>query len=307
MKVRELQERTGASLRALRYYESCGLVVPRRLPNGYRDYDPVAVRQVEQIRTLTSFGLSVEQTRPFVDCLALGHAEADDCPSSMAAYRGAIDGLTRHIEALTRCRDQLSQHLDVAAARVMPGWPARTSRASIESTGPDGTASAQRVLGRGLPALCLPATDGSSVDLTSLPNRTILFVYPLTGRPALDMPDGWATIPGAIGCTAEVCGFRDLHRELLVAGAGAVLGLSSQTTVYQTELSNRLGLAFPLLSDPWLTLAAGLGLPTFEVDGMRLYTRATLVVDAGVVTHVWSPIPDPAHHPSDVVEWLRRC
>lgn len=60
-------------MRALRYYESIGLVVPSRLPNGYRDYDPVSVRQIEEIRGLTGLGLLVQDTRPFVECLASGH------------------------------------------------------------------------------------------------------------------------------------------------------------------------------------------------------------------------------------------
>ncbi len=42
-----MTRRTGVTVRALRYYESIGLVVPSRLPNGYRDYDPVSVRQIE--------------------------------------------------------------------------------------------------------------------------------------------------------------------------------------------------------------------------------------------------------------------
>ena len=70
MQVGELARRTGTTLRALRYYEAAGLVVPRRLGNGYREYEPVAERMVAQIRELTALGLSVEETRPFVESLA---------------------------------------------------------------------------------------------------------------------------------------------------------------------------------------------------------------------------------------------
>ncbi|HEX9999268.1 MAG TPA: MerR family transcriptional regulator [Actinoplanes sp.] len=54
MRVGELARRTGTTVRALRYYESTGLVVPRRLRNGYREYDPIAERRVAQIRQLLS-------------------------------------------------------------------------------------------------------------------------------------------------------------------------------------------------------------------------------------------------------------
>jgi DNA-binding transcriptional MerR regulator len=87
VRVGELARRTGATIRALRNYEAAGLVVPARLPNGYRDYAPVAVRQVEEIRALHDLGLSVQETRPFVECLADGHLAGDECPQSPAAYR----------------------------------------------------------------------------------------------------------------------------------------------------------------------------------------------------------------------------
>jgi DNA-binding transcriptional MerR regulator len=84
VRVGELARRTGTTVRALRYYESAGLVVPRRLGNGYREYDPIAVRLVAQIRELTGLGLSVEQTRPFVESLASGRDEIDGCTAAVA-------------------------------------------------------------------------------------------------------------------------------------------------------------------------------------------------------------------------------
>src|SRR5215472_7389100 len=115
MRVGELARRAGVTVRALRYYEVLGLVVPSRLANGYRDYDEGSVRQVEEIRALTRLGLSVEDTRPFVECLASGHSTGDDCPASLAAYQRAIDQLSARITALTRRRDALAAHLEAAA------------------------------------------------------------------------------------------------------------------------------------------------------------------------------------------------
>src|SRR5207344_1450547 len=91
--------------------------------------------------------------------------------------------------------------------------------------------------GHAVPALTLPATDGRQVGLATLGSgRTVLYVYPMTGRPGVDLPAGWDDIPGARGCTPESCGFRDHHAELLAAGGGAqVFGLSSQSSDYQAE------------------------------------------------------------------------
>ena len=166
----------------------------------------------------------------------------------------------------------------------------------------DGAAAHLR--GRTLPALRLPATTGGEVDLGALRGRTVLYIYPRTGVPGEPLPTGWDSIPGARGCTPETCAFRDHHAELRAAGA-AVLGLSAQPAAEQAEAAGRLGLPFPLLSDPELRLRAELDLPTFAVDAMVLYRRLTLVVDGGVIDHVFYPVFPPDGHAAEVLEWLR--
>ncbi|MEU8876565.1 hypothetical protein AB0D24_36555 [Streptomyces javensis] len=65
------------------------------------------MRLVREIRALSGLGLPVERTRPFLDCLAVGHRHADDCPASLAEYRGAIDDLSQRIAGLTARRTPL--------------------------------------------------------------------------------------------------------------------------------------------------------------------------------------------------------
>jgi len=169
----------------------------------------------------------------------------------------------------------------------------------------DGAAS--HLPGLLLPALRLPATSGEVIDLAGLGQRgrSVLYCYPLTARPGTDLPDGWDAIPGARGCTPEACGFRDHHAELTAAGAASVHGLSSQDTGYQQEAAQRLQLPFAMLSDTELALAAALGLPTFEADGRRLYTRLTMVIGGGRIEHVFYPVFPPDQHAQQVLDWLR--
>jgi peroxiredoxin len=166
--------------------------------------------------------------------------------------------------------------------------------------------AADHLTGAAMPALSLSATDGQRIDLAQLgPGRTILYGYPMTGRPGVDLPDGWDEIPGARGCTPEACAFRDHFADLQAAGAGAVFGFSSQDTEYQREVAERLHLPFPMLSDPGLQLAAALGLPTFQTAGLELYQRLTLVVQDGRVEHVFYPVFPPDGHAAEVLAWLR--
>lgn len=166
--------------------------------------------------------------------------------------------------------------------------------------------AADHLPGMPAPHVALPATTGGEVGLDELgPGRSVVYVYPMTGRPGVALPAGWDDIPGARGCTPESCGFRDHHAQLSAAGAQQVYGLSSQDSDYQREAAERLSLPFPLLSDPVLDLATELRLPTFEVDGMTLYKRLTMVISDGVIEHVFYPIFPPDEHAAQVLAWLR--
>lgn len=158
--------------------------------------------------------------------------------------------------------------------------------------------------GRRMPAVSLRSTAGGRVDLTTLSGRSVLFCYPRTGRPDQESPQGWDTIPGARGCTPQACGFRDHYDELLALGVSAVFGVSTQDTAYQREVVERLQLPFALLSDREFALAHALGLPTFEVEGMRLLKRVTMIVHEGVIEHVFYPVFPPDANAPDVVHWL---
>jgi peroxiredoxin len=155
-----------------------------------------------------------------------------------------------------------------------------------------------------LPSLALPATDGRTVDLSTLSGRSIVYAYPRTGRPNEPLPAGWDEIPGARGCTPQSCAYRDLAAELGALGA-RVFGLSTQDTAYQQEAAERLHLPFPLLSDERRELTTALSLPTFEVDGMTLIKRLTLVIDDGAIETVFYPIFPPDADAARVAAWLR--
>lgn len=158
--------------------------------------------------------------------------------------------------------------------------------------------------GMALPSVSLSTTGGRTVGLASMPGRVVVYAYPRTSRPGEPSPTGWDEIPGARGCTPQSCAFRDHHAELQALGA-TVFGLSTQTTAYQQEAVERLHLPFELLSDADLRLATALRLPTFEVDGMTLFRRLTLVISDGRIEHVFYPVPEPARNAEDVIAWLR--
>jgi peroxiredoxin len=165
--------------------------------------------------------------------------------------------------------------------------------------------AADHLEGMRLPDLAFPSTHGGQIGLPELArDALVLYLYPRTGTPGVDPPAGWDRIPGARGCTPQSCAYRDHHGEFERLGA-AVAGLSAQVPAEQAEASERLGLSFPLLSDPELGLARALDLPTFEVEGVRLYKRLTLVARRGAIVKVFYPVFPPNENAAEVLRWLR--
>ncbi|GGT61416.1 MerR family transcriptional regulator [Actinomadura citrea] len=117
MRIGELAARAGVSTRMLRYYEQQGLLPARRAANGYREYEESDLRLVAQIRALLDTGFTLDDTRPFLDCLRAGHADGAACPESVAVYQRALAEIDAEIRALIGRRAEVAGRL----ARSCPG------------------------------------------------------------------------------------------------------------------------------------------------------------------------------------------
>lgn len=157
-----------------------------------------------------------------------------------------------------------------------------------------------------MPPVLLRSTSGNSINLAEIKDRTtVLYCYPMTGKPGEPLPPGWDTIPGARGCTPETCSFRDHHEEMTKLEA-RVFGLSTQSTQDQLEMAERLHVPFEVLSDSDLALARALNLPTFEIEGRIFIKRLTMILRQGRIAHVFYPIFPPNAHADEVLTWLSR-
>jgi peroxiredoxin/DNA-binding transcriptional MerR regulator len=318
----------GVSVKALRYYEGLGLVRPGRRANGYRIYSDEDVRVTAELRQLMALGLTTQEAEPFVACLRAGNDTVDDCAESIAAYQRKIDQLDGLIDRLSQVRNLLRERMGQAARRGFRPLPATTASGEDEEMplsqpaplpeglpAPVDDGKARHLPGRTLPELALTATDGSQVRLDGVcDGRWVLFVYPLTGEPGVDVPRGWDEIPGARGCSQEACSFRDNLDQLHAAGVDKVLALSSDRAEYQQDLVTRLHLPYQLLSDPQLQVADTLGLPTFTTEALpgpgpgqpqRLYKRLTMLLHGPRIEHVFYPVFPPDRHADEVLNWVR--
>jgi peroxiredoxin len=166
--------------------------------------------------------------------------------------------------------------------------------------------AAAHLTGSTVPSLRLTSTIGGELDFSAAAAELlVVYIYPRTGRPGEPLPEGWDEIPGARGCTPQSCAFRDHVHDLAAHGAH-VMGLSAQTPAEQVEFAGREHIPYPLLSDSDLRLANRLGLPTFEVAGVRLYRRLTFIASKCRIEKVFYPVFPPERNAEDVLDWLQR-
>lgn len=169
---------------------------------------------------------------------------------------------------------------------------------------PEDDGAADHLPGTPVPDLKLPSTLGGEASLPRLAEDLLVaYVYPRTGVPGVPSPAGWDDIPGARGCTPQSCAFRDSLERFSKLGA-SVVGISAQSPAEQLEFSEREHIPFPLLSDRGLALAGALRLPTFDVEGMTLYRRLTLIAEDGRFVKAFYPVFPPDRNATEVLDWL---
>ena len=174
----------------------------------------------------------------------------------------------------------------------------------VELPAPNDDGAAAHLTGQRLPPIPLPATDGRSLRLDSLPTRSVIFVYPAMGGPGRDdQLRDWTATPGARGCTPEACSFRDELAGFRAAGI-EVFGLSSQDRGTQRKYATELRLPYPLVSDERFQLAVLPGLPTFDFHGRRYYRRLTLLAADGAIEAALYPVFPPDEAASQALGWL---
>jgi DNA-binding transcriptional MerR regulator len=117
MQIGDVAERTGLSLRTIRYYEETGLIAPSsRTLGGFRLYAEADRERLESIKQMKPLGLTLEEMRTLLDLLDVAVAAPDD-PSIGAAREeiarfaelceGRCERLRAQYEAATRFTEML--------------------------------------------------------------------------------------------------------------------------------------------------------------------------------------------------------
>lgn len=106
MKIGELSDRTGVSVRLLRYYEEQDLLVAQRTAGGHRSYDDNAPDVVRDIRMLLAAGLPTRTIREVLPCVENRGTTVGDCMAGR--LRARLDDLRAQLADLTATHDSLA-------------------------------------------------------------------------------------------------------------------------------------------------------------------------------------------------------
>lgn len=106
--IRELAKKTGVSSKALRYWESRGLLPkPGRTHTSYRVYPVSVVRKVQFIRKAKSIGFTLSE---ILSLFEITKQKGPPCEAVDEWASRKLEGLDNQIALLTRLRSQLQQH-----------------------------------------------------------------------------------------------------------------------------------------------------------------------------------------------------
>ncbi|MFI6162934.1 MerR family transcriptional regulator [Micromonospora haikouensis] len=124
MQIGEVAERTGLSLRTIRYYEEVGLVVPSaRSQGGFRLYTDPDVDRLQVVKRMKPLEFTLEQMRDLlaiVDRLSAGarltKADRESLLGTLAGYREAVNERCAALRAQLATAEEfaatLTDHID---------------------------------------------------------------------------------------------------------------------------------------------------------------------------------------------------
>jgi DNA-binding transcriptional MerR regulator len=121
MRIGELADRIGVTTKAVRFYESIGLLpAPARTPAGYRDYAEADVERLTFVKTAQRLGLSLDEIG---EIIAFRDRGEQPCGYVAGLLERQVADLDRRIRELRGLRDELQVLAARAAAETdQGGW-----------------------------------------------------------------------------------------------------------------------------------------------------------------------------------------
>lgn len=117
MRIGELADAAGVTVKTLRFYEARGLLPPpARRASGYREYEPEVLDRLAFIRDARTAGLTLAE---IASVLELKDAGSQSCEHTVELVRRQLAALDGRIDALVETRRRLRE-IDARAGVLDP-------------------------------------------------------------------------------------------------------------------------------------------------------------------------------------------
>jgi DNA-binding transcriptional MerR regulator len=115
MRIGELAERTGASVRSLRYYEEQQLILSERTAGGQRTFPEDVVERVHLIQILLAAGMPSRRIAEIMPCMHSGTIT----PSMFDHLLTERERIDEQLRTLSATRDRLDEVIVAARERLV--------------------------------------------------------------------------------------------------------------------------------------------------------------------------------------------
>jgi DNA-binding transcriptional MerR regulator len=124
MQIGEVAERTGLSLRTIRYYEEVGLVVPSaRSQGGFRLYTEPDIERLALVKRMKPLGFQLEEMRELLAVLdpsATGMAPSDEQRAQLRQYCETAEQRCAELRAKLEMAEEFAAMLRKSLKRTRP-------------------------------------------------------------------------------------------------------------------------------------------------------------------------------------------
>ncbi|MFM9277161.1 MerR family transcriptional regulator [Paenibacillus jiagnxiensis] len=111
MKISELSQRTGASVRSIRHYEKKNIIQARRLENGYREFDESVIERIGNIQLYLGLGLTTEQIEEILSGENSAPSDYEFCEEMLGKYQEKLNKINDQISSLEVVKQRLEEQI----------------------------------------------------------------------------------------------------------------------------------------------------------------------------------------------------